>query len=95
MSGNGFGVSVSLSDLRLKLLAFGLHYPYRVVNLEEIAAAIGNMDREYVRDGLESLAREGLVTRFSGRFCFNRPIPHELRRAVEETSGSRTTHAIS
>jgi DNA-binding GntR family transcriptional regulator len=82
MSGNGLGV-VS-SDLRLKLLSFGLQHPYRVVNLEEIAGAIGNLDRDQVKTALERLAQEGLVTRFSGRFCFNRPIPPGIRRTVEE-----------
>jgi hypothetical protein len=69
---------VSSAELRLMLLRYGLSHPYRVVHLGEIADSLGRTDRVQLREGLEDLAREGLVTRFSGRYCFNRAIPPEL-----------------
>jgi len=79
------------NQLRMLLLAFGLNNPYRVVNLDEIAEAIGHFDREQLREGLEFLSAEGLLTRFSGRYCFNRMIPTEVRTAVERAVSSSGT----
>src|SRR5262245_28062695 len=77
--------AVPPGQLRLLLLAYGLSHPFRVVGLDEITDWIGHPDRPQVRNALEALAFEGLVTRFSGRFCFNRTIPNELRILVEQT----------
>jgi len=76
--------SVTEDDLRLMLLAYGINQPFRVVSLDEIADWLGPHQKEQVRLGLEELSREGLVTRFSGRYCFNRAIPSELRKLVEK-----------
>ena len=95
MTGSILGSDVTQADLRLKLLSFGMNHPYRVVNLDEISASIGNSDKEMVKKVLEFMSAEGLVTRFSGRFCFNRPIPSDLRKMVEKASPlSRVTTAI-
>lgn len=95
MSANGTGVEIAPQDLKLRLLWFGLQHPFRVVNLEEIAAAVGNLDKDFVREALVRLSQEGLVTRFSGRFCFNRPIPPDLRKLVEQSFfPSRVTRAM-
>lgn len=78
-----FGNHIAPESLRLMLLAYGMDHAYRVVSLEEIAHSIPNVRRDEVRDVLEHLAQEGLVTRFSGRYCFNKAIPVELRHNIE------------
>lgn len=77
------GNHIAPENLRLMLLAYGLNHSYRVVSLDEIVHSIPHGQRDEVRNVLEDLAREGLVTRFSGRYCFNRAIPVELRQDVE------------
>ena len=78
-----FGNHVAPENLRLMLLAYGMNHAYRVVSLEEIAQSITHVRRDEVRDVLEELAQEGLVTRFAGRYCFNKAIPGELRHNIE------------
>jgi hypothetical protein len=74
---------IAPDNLRLMLLAFGIGHAYRVIGLEEIANNIPHVRRDVIRTGLDRLAEESLVTKFSGRYCFNRTLPVELRRAVE------------
>jgi RIO-like serine/threonine protein kinase len=78
-----FGSHIARENLRLMLLAYGMNHAYRVVSLDEIAHSIPHVKRDEVRDVLEDLAHEGLVTRFSGRYCFNKAIPVELRQDIE------------
>lgn len=78
-----FGNLIAPENLRLMLLSYGMDHAYRVVSLEEIAHSIPHVRRDEVRDVLEELAQEGLVTRFSGRYCFNKAIPVELRHDIE------------
>ena len=78
------GKHVAPENLRLMLLAYGIEHAYRVVSLEEIAHSIPHIMRDEVRDGLENLAQEGLVERFSGRYCFNKIIPSDLRHDIEQ-----------
>jgi hypothetical protein len=66
------------------LLAYGIEHAYRVISLEEIAHSIPHAIREEVRHGLEHLAQEGLVEKFSGRYCFNKIIPADLRHDIEQ-----------
>lgn len=68
--------------IRLLALGFGLSHAYRVLSLGEIAASIRHVSLQDLRETLEQLASEGLLTRFSGRYCFNKAIPAELRNAV-------------
>ena len=75
---------VEPENSRLLVLGFGLNHEYRVLGLDEIANSLPHLGRRQLKEALESLANEGLVTRFSGRFCFNRAIPAELRNAVEQ-----------
>ena len=77
------GNHIAQENLRLMLLAYGMEHAYRVVSLEEIAHSIPHVRRDQVRDVLEHLAQEGLVTRFSGRYCFNKAIPVEVRLNIE------------
>jgi hypothetical protein len=65
------------------LLAYGIDHAYRVISLEEITHSIPHVRRDEVRDALENLSQEGLVTRFSGRYCFNKTIPADLRQDIE------------
>lgn len=79
-----FGKHIAPESLRLMLLAYGMDHAYRVISLEEIAHSLANVRKEEVREVLEHLAQEGLVTRFSGRYCFNKAIPMELRHNIEQ-----------
>lgn len=76
-------MKVAPDNLRLMLLAYGIENAYRVVSLEDIAHSMPHVRKELIKKGLDSLAEESLVTRFSGRYCFNRPVPNDLRHAVE------------
>ncbi len=78
-----FGNHIAPESLKLMLLAYGMDHAYRVVSLEEIAHSIPYGRRDEVRSMLEELAQEGLVTRFSGRYCFNKAIPSGLRHTIE------------
>ena len=71
--------------LKLMVLAYGMNHSYRVLGIDEIAQAVSHVKRDEVREVLERLAQEGLVTKFSGRYCFNKPIPVDLRHSVDES----------
>ena len=74
---------IEQESLRAMLLAFGIEHAYRVISLEEITHEIPYARKHEVQGLLEDLAREGLVTKFSGRYCFNKAIPMELRHSIE------------
>jgi hypothetical protein len=78
------GNHIAPENLRLILLSYGIDHAYRVISLEEITHAIPHVRRDEVQNMLEHLAQEGLVTRFSGRYCFNKTIPGDLRHNIEE-----------
>ena len=78
------GNHIAPENLRLILLSYGIDHAYRVISLEEIAHSIPHVRRDEVQSMLENLAQEGLVTRFSGRYCFNKTIPGDLRHSIEE-----------
>ena len=78
------GNHIAPENLRLILLSNGIDHAYRVISLEEITHAIPHVRRDEVQNMLEHLAQEGLVTRFSGRYCFNKTIPGDLRHNIEE-----------
>ena len=78
-----FVTNIARENLRLLLVSYGMSHAYRVVSLDEIAHSIPHVRRDEVREVLEVLANEGLVTRFSGRYCFNKAIPLELRQDIE------------
>lgn len=77
------GMEIAAENLRLMLLAYGLGNAFRVISLEDISHSMPHVSKELIRIGLDRLAEESLVTKFSGRYCFNRPVPNELRHAVE------------
>lgn len=79
-----FGSHIAPESLRLMLLSYGMDHAYRVISLEEIAHAIPHVRRDEVQNVLERLAHEGLLTRFSGRYCFNKAIPVEVRHSIEQ-----------
>ena len=76
---------IELEDLRLLLLAYGMEHAYRVIGFDEIAQAIPHVRRQTIREGLNLLAEEGLVTKFGGRYCFNKVIPLEIRHVIEQS----------
>src|SRR5262245_4251313 len=82
--GATFGTQIEPETLRYMLLAYGMDHAYRVISFEEIAHSMPHVRKDQIRDVLEALAEEGLVTRFSGRYCFNRTIPIELRTSIEQ-----------
>ena len=71
--------------LRLMLLAYGLENAYRVITFEEIAHSLRDLRKDDIRNELDRLADEGLLMKFSGRYCFNKAIPNELRNHIERT----------
>jgi len=79
-----FGSYIAPENLRLILLSYGMDHAYRVISLDEITHAIPHVRKDEVQSVLERLAQEGLVTRFSGRYCFNKAIPGDLRHSIEE-----------
>ena len=79
-----YGNQIAPESLRAMLLAYGINHAYRVVTLEEINHAMPNVRGDEVKRVLERLAQEGLVTRFSGRYCFNKAIPGEVRQSIEQ-----------
>ena len=91
-----FGNHIAPENLRLILLSYGMDHAYRVISLDEITHSIPHVRRDEVQSVLEFLAQEGLVTRFSGRYCFNKTIPVELRHNIEQLitpSGTIRTRA--
>jgi hypothetical protein len=78
-----FENGVAPEYLELIVLGFGLNHAYRVLSLDEIANGLPHLGRSELKQALERLANEALVTRFSGRFCFNKTISPEIRRRVE------------
>jgi predicted transcriptional regulator of viral defense system len=78
-----YGNQIAPESLRAMLLAYGINHAYRVITVEEISHAMPNVRGDEVRKVLERLAQEGLVTRFSGRYCFNKAIPGDLRQSIE------------
>lgn len=73
---------IAPENVRLMLLAYGMDHTYRVISLEEISQFLPHIKREVIREGLDLLAEEGLVTKFAGRYCFNKMIPLELRHFI-------------
>ena len=69
--------------LRLMLLAYGLDNAYRVITFEEIAQSLRQFRKDQIRNELDHLTDEGLLMKFSGRYCFNKPIPNEIRIHIE------------
>ena len=78
------GSEIAPEHLRLMLLDFGLDHPYEVVSLNDVARAIPHISKEMIRQGLDDLVGEGLLSRFTRRYCFNKPIPQDLRRNIGE-----------
>ena len=76
---------MSSEQVRLMLLAYGLEHAFRVLSFDEIARGIPHAGKDKIRAGLDRLAEEGLVSRFLGRYCFNREIPAEVRRSIEQS----------
>jgi RIO-like serine/threonine protein kinase len=79
-----FGSHIAPESLRLMLLAYGINHAYRVVSIEDISHALPHLRIDEVKNELNKLARDGFVTRFSGRYCFNKSIPRELQQTIEQ-----------
>ena len=77
-----FAISTNCDDVRLALLNYGARNGYRVVTAEEVSESLVGFRREDIRRCLDQLANEELITRFAGRYCFNKEIPFQLRSAI-------------
>jgi len=77
-----FAVSTNCDDVRLALLNYGSRNGYRVVTAEEVSQSLIGFDRDDIRRCLDQLASEELLTRFAGRYCFNKEIPYQVRAAA-------------
>jgi RIO-like serine/threonine protein kinase len=82
---------VAPENLRLMLLAYGLNNAYRVVTLEEIAQSLPRVKRDEIRKELNRLSDQGFLMKFSGRYCFNKPIPVEVRHEIDRMITSSGT----
>lgn len=74
---------IAPDNLRFLLLAYGMDNAYRIVSLEDVAQSLPQIDREQIREGLRQLTEEGLLSRFTGRYCFNKPLSKELNLALK------------
>ncbi|HWP44960.1 MAG TPA: hypothetical protein VNO14_17085 [Blastocatellia bacterium] len=83
MAATRMNVEIAPETLRFLLLAYGMDNAYRIVSLEDISQDLPQIDKEQLKTGLDQLAEEGLVSRFTGRYCFNKPLSKELRSAIE------------
>lgn len=79
-----YAKQIAPESLRAMLLAYGINHAYRVVSLEEINHSMPHVRSDEVKLVLELLAQEGLLTRFSGRYCFNKAIPPNLRQSIDK-----------
>lgn len=75
--------STAADQVELLLLGFGTAHAYRVFSLSEVADAMPHISKELLRQSLERLADRGLLTRFAGRYCFNKDVPCDVRLSVE------------
>lgn len=81
--------------VELLVLGYGLNHAYRVLGVDQIANGLPLVGRKELKEALERLADEGLVTRFSGRFCFNKQVPSEIRNKVDAAVTSSGTVRFS
>jgi hypothetical protein len=75
-------LEIAPENLRFLLLAYGMDNAYRIVSMEDIAQSLPQINGEQLKEGLDLLAEEGLVSRFTGRYCFNKPLTNELRSSI-------------
>lgn len=76
--------NVAADKVRFMILAFGSEHTFRVLTVDEVAHEFPNVKKDVIRSQLDELAREELVTRFAGRYCFNKTIPDDILRLIEE-----------
>jgi hypothetical protein len=77
-----FAISINRDDVRLALLNYGSRNSYRVVTADEVSQTLTEFNRDEIRTCLDQLANEELLTRFVGRYCFNKEIPFQLRTSL-------------
>ena len=82
------GSKITSENVELLLLGFGLANSFRVLSLEEVSRAMPKLTKESVRQALDHLADDDLVTRFAGRYCFNKEIPSQKRRSIEQLTAT-------
>jgi hypothetical protein len=82
-----FAIGTSCDDVRLALLNYGRRNGYRVVTADEVSESLVEFSRDDIRRCLDELANEELLTRFVGRYCFNKEIPFQLRKSPRHNAG--------
>ena len=85
-----FAIRTNCDDVRLALLNYGARNSYRVVTADEVSESLIGFKCEDIRRCLDQLANEELLTRFAGRYCFNKEIPNQVRAAAK---GRKAEHA--
>jgi hypothetical protein len=81
-----FAISTNCDDVRLALLRYGSRNSYRVVTADEVSESLVGFNLEEIRRCLDQLANEELLTKFTGRYCFNKEIPFPIRAAARHSS---------
>jgi len=78
-------------DVRLALLSYGSRNSYRVVTADEVSQTLVGFSPDEIRQCLDQLATEELLTRFVGRYCFNKELPFPLKSvaARQALNGAR------
>jgi len=77
-----FAIRTKSDDVRLALLNYGSRNSYRVVTAEEVSESLVGFSRDDIKKCLDQLANEELLTKFTGRYCFNKEIPFQVRAAA-------------
>ena len=77
-----FGIITNCDDIRLALLNYGARNSYKVVTADEVSDSLIDFNRDEIKRCLDELANEELLTRFVGRYCFNKEIPLHVRAAA-------------
>jgi len=83
----------SHDDVRLALLNYGSRNGYRVVTADEVSDCLSSFNREEIKKCLDQLATEELLTRFAGRYCFNKEIPFHVRDAARRRKAASDDRA--
>ena len=76
-------VGTTQDDVRLALLNYGSRNGYRVVTADEVSDCLSGFNRDEIKKCLDQLANEELLTRFAGRYCFNKEIPFHVKDAAK------------
>jgi hypothetical protein len=87
-------VGTNDDNVRLALLNYGSRNGYRVLTADEVSDCLSGFNRDEVKKCLDQLANEELLTRFAGRYCFNKEIPFHVRHAARRCKAASDDRAF-